>query len=245
MGYDVCNEPIEVWAVDSATSTSSVIYVTATRKVEPGEIMIPACVPKQSKVGVKNSVHPHAVEVTSRVLEPTPEAIVVAEDDERKYVRSATFSLHPEFKIPKRQRLAQEAKGDASDDASDDSAVADEWIWGPLGDESMHPFWAVRRMTSEQLMKEIAMVAKGSVKRLPPRFNCELQKHQLSCVTTGVVKDQSVGTTRLHEVPFLVNMVSMEEGEELILELNVKKKETKSIKRTWKTAFKEEEMEQD
>ena len=103
----------------------------------------------------------------------------------------------------------------------------------------------MRRLTSDQLVKEIAMAAKGSVKRVPPCFNCELEAHQWSCVTMGVVKEQSVGTTRLHEVPFLVNMVSMEEGEELILELDVKKKETKSIKRTWKTAVAEEEREQE
>ena len=210
--------------------------------------MLPPCVPRQSKVGSKISVHPHAVEFKSRVLEPTSEAIVVAEDDEvsiHKDVRSATFFLHPEFKTPKRHRaLPQEAKDDASS-ASDDSAVSDEWIWGPLGDESMHPFWAVRRMTSDQLMKEIAVAAKGSVKRLPPRFNCKLEEHQLSCVTNGVVKDQSVITSRLHAVPFLVNMVALEEGEELILELTVKKKEAKAKARTWKTAVADDDKKQE
>ena len=100
-------------------------------------------------------------------------------------------------------------------------------------------------MTSDQLMKEIAVAAKGSVKRLPPRFNCKLEEHQLSCVTNGVVKDQSVITSRLHAVPFLVNMVALEEGEELILELQAKKKETKAKARTWKTAVAEEDKKQE
>ena len=111
----------------------------------------------------------------------------------------------------------------------------------------MHPFWAVRRMTIDQLMKEIAMAAKGSVKRLPPRFNCKLETHQFSCVTHGVVQGQSVKTSRLHDVPFLVNMVALEEGEELILELTVKKKdkEAKAKARTWKTAVADDDKKQE
>ena len=49
------------------------------------------------------------------------------------------------------------------------------------------------------------------------------------------MKEQSVNTTRVYEVPFLVNSVELEEGEELILEVRAKtnnKEPTK--KRAWK-----------
>ena len=127
-------EPIEMWQRAGRN------YVTATRTAKPGDVMLPPCFPKQSKV-LERSEHPYAVEMALRVVRPTETQVG---DDTT--MRRSTLFLNPEFKIPNHQEVnaaVAEAKG--GDDGSDDGAVADEWIWGPLVDETMHPFWAVRR----------------------------------------------------------------------------------------------------
>ena len=55
------------------------------------------------------------------------------------------------------------------------------------------------------------------------------------------MKAESVNTTRVYELPLLTNSVELEEGEELILEIEDKPAEKKAQKRTWRDAYKEEE----
>ena len=102
----------------------------------------------------------------------------------------------------------------------------------------MHPFWAVRRMTQRQMSRETAEAKEGE-RRL--RFNCRLEVVSMSCVSVGVVKSQSVNTTRVCNVPFLTNSIEVDEGEELILEVREKTHEEKATKRTWRDAVKDEE----
>ena len=107
----------------------------------------------------------------------------------------------------------------------------------------MHPFRAVRRMTRKQLAREVALAAEGKYHgTMRPRFNCETEAITLSCVTIGVVRSETVNTTRVFEVPFLTNTVDLEEGEELILEVGKKSRVKEQQKRTWKQAFKAEEQ---
>ena len=56
----------------------------------------------------------------------------------------------------------------------------------------------------------------------------------MSCVNVGIVKSQSVSTTRVCNVPFLTNSLEVYEGEELILEVREKKNDKGATKRTWK-----------
>ena len=191
-------------------------YVTATRIASPGEIMLPPCVPKQSTVH-ERSEHPYKVEIPWRVVRPTDSQVG---DDTP--LRRSTFFLNPEFKTPQHQEV--------------NAAVADEWIWGPLGDHTMHPFWAVRRMTQKQLAQAITQAKEGA-RRL--RFNCRLEAVSMSCVNVGVVKSQSVSTTRVCNVPFLTNSLEVDEGEELILEVREKTQVERATKRTWRDAVKE------
>ena len=181
---------------------------------------------------LERSEHPYAVEMALRVVRPTETQVG---DDTT--MRRSTLFLNPEFKIPNHQEVnaaVAEAKG--GDDGSDDGAVADEWIWGPLGDETMHPFWAVRRMTQRQLCRETAEAKEGD-RRL--RFNCRLEVVSMSCVSVGVVKSQSVNTTRVCNVPFLTNSIEVDEGEELILEVREATQKAKKRERTWRDAVKE------
>ena len=70
-----------------------------------------------------------------------------------------------------------------------DDAGKEEWVWGPQGAETMHPFLAVRRMTRKQLAKE---AAEPKVGQITPRFNCQIVEQVLTCVTVGVVKSTLV-----------------------------------------------------
>ena len=91
-------------------------------------------------------------------------------------MRTVTYFLNPEFECPTnkqakaavvetKQNTATAAVAEASGEG--DAAVAtmeglgddagkEEWVWGPQGAETMHPFLAVRRMTRKQLAKEAA-----------------------------------------------------------------------------------------
>jgi hypothetical protein len=133
---------------------------------------------------------------------------------------------------------------DAAVAGDDDAAVAgdddaqesdDEWDWQPQ--HTMHPFWAVRRLTGKQLAQELAKTEPGKTR---PRFNCKIDVHTMSCVTVGVVNSQAVNTTRMCDVPFLTNSIEVAQGEELIMEVGQRKVAT-AEKRTWKQAFLEEE----
>ena len=231
VNFAVDLEPIELWQHKGSN------YVTATCIAKPGDIMLPPCVPKQSKV-LERSEHPFAVEMTLRVVRPTETQVG---DDTAS--RRSTFFLNPELKTPKHEEVnaaVAEAKG--GDDVTDDAAVAeakggDEWTGGPLGDHTMHPFWAVRRMTQQQLAREIANAKEGTRR---PRFNCRLEGQNMSCVNVGIVKSQSVTTTRVFHVPFLTNSIEVHEGEELILEVREKTQNKMATKRTWKHAFQDQ-----
>ena len=68
-----------------------------------------------------------------------------------------------------------------------------EWVWGQGKTETMHPFWAVRRITQEQLDKEVQACNKRNKTavaedwKAPPNFNCELVEkcQSLSIATVG------------------------------------------------------------
>jgi hypothetical protein len=218
------------------------------KKVEPLAICLPPCVPKQSRVHDR-SEHPFAVELRLELRGN------LAEDEkaEDKSVepRKVTYFVHPEFTAPKKNgdkadvRVAQTSSNPAvlgtkkaSEDKSDATAVADQWAWGPPGTETMHPFWAVRRLTPKQLAKEASEASDG----LRPRFNCTLRPQMINTVVVGVVNGQALNTTRMCQVPFLYNTMELEEGEELFLEVPDKPDaKKKPQKRTWTNAHTDSE----
>jgi len=142
----------------------------------------------------------------------------------------ATYYVLPEFKVPKKAdqtaavadaKRAQEqadaaGKSDGGDSLEEEAAVADVWVWGPPGQVTMNPFWAVRRMTQKQ-MRICTADDTGSggllgdrKSRRTIRFNCKLEPHVMSCVTVGVVQgNESVNTTRCADVLFLTNTVDV------------------------------------
>ena len=92
------------------------------------------------------------------------------------------------------------------------------WTWN--GEETLHPFWAVRRMTREDLEKE-------SSAQVPLAFNAELVEVEYTVVSLGAFQQDNVGITLAVRVPMITNTVDLEAGQELIMETAPKKKPTK------------------
>ena len=223
--FDVASEPVDVW------QGASHIFVTAQRTAKPNDIMLPPCVPKQMKV-YTTSEHPFTLPMKITSL-PGAGTLANTEDGSGAAAdRTTTFFLNPEFTKP---RVKEDEAAVAGTTGSGSTAVADSWVWGPPGQETMNPFWAVRRLTQTQLTREVNDTKDGA--RIP-RFNCKIEALVMSAVTVGVVREKAVNTTRSCEVPFLTNSIEVHEGEELILEVQAKSTVV-AIKptRTWKKAF--------
>ena len=111
--------------------------------------------------------------------------------------------------------------------------------------ESMHPFWAVRRIPSNKLEEEqkavLEDIRKTGQKRNVPAFNCEIvsKVHPTMCIAS--MGTQSVTSTRFVTMPFMTNVKAVVQGEELICELAKAKKPEVKKKRDWRDVAREEE----
>jgi hypothetical protein len=246
-----CGMPIDVWKHDGT------IYVTANRAAEQNAIMLPPCVPKQSKV-LDKSEHPYKIRIHMKVLAKSvgDDALTDEKIQDAKIERESIFFVNPEFTEPKpsdptttvaKPSDSTPAVAKPSDPtpavaaAGQSNAAETEWSWGPtMGSQTMHPFWAVRRMTEQQLRKHNATsLAKGQV---PSRFNCRLVPQNMTMVTVGVANGNALNCTRSFDVPFLCNNEELLEGEELLLRVEEKKIQVaQKNKRTWKDAQAEQD----
>jgi hypothetical protein len=223
-----------------------VYYVVAKEYAFTDAILLPACVPKQSKVHERTE-HPHAVQLTVSVLKRVGEA------EKSTTQRTKTLWLTPEFQAPRRNDVkpaVAPAVADGVDggpavaeggDATTAVAVMDDWVWNEHGDDTMHPFWAVRRMTEKMLIQEKAeLEAKPLGHGLQiPRFNCEIHMMTLSQTNMGLADKKLMNQTRLFEAPFLTNTTPLEKGEELILKITEKVTNKPDKKRNWRDAANE------
>ena len=112
------------------------------------------------------------------------------------------------------------------------------WIWGETSDETMHPFWAVRRLTEAQLKMEQATFT-DTTGKLKPRFNCRLEECAISNVIIAAPKDNCLNLTRTITIPFLTNSMPLQNGEEFIIEVAAKKAAASQHKRNWRDAMRE------
>ena len=224
---DMSSQPIQCW------QREKVNVVVASEKVEANAILLPPCIPKQSRV-VDRTEHPCAVMMREKLMLPTEDTV---KSESGITSRVNDFFLLPEFKIPARREAKAAVAGTSPSDPEADEA--DIWNWGEGGDETMHPFWCVRRMTEKQL--QAAAYATGKRPgQTAPRFNCKLQLTSISDVIIATSGGKTLCRTRLFEVPFLTNSSALEEGEELILEIAEKATQLKP-KRSWIEAQKAEE----
>jgi hypothetical protein len=228
--HDSFNEAeanVEIWNLDGK------IFATTPAVAEQHSIWLPPCIPKQSKV-FEASEHPCAIKILQKVMKTTGEkqeelSKEESSPDAGSVCRENTFYVLPEFKFPAQEKSA------VAETTADEALT---WNWE--GAETMHPFWAVRRLNEKQLQTEV-QAWKPETGKPRHRFNCELRMKPLSAVVLGIINERSLNRTRLLKVPFLINHVELVKNEELILEvLPMKKKETIK-KRTWRDEVKDDE----
>ena len=84
------------------------------------------------------------------------------------------------------------------------------WKW--KGDEVTHPFWAVPRLSVDELRK---MNAANPQKQVA--FNVKLQEKEFSVVTVGAADGGSVSVALTVAIPVITNSTTVKKGEELAL----------------------------
>ena len=105
----------------------------------------------------------------------------------------------------------------------EDAVASGVRAWEFKGDETLHPFWAVERLTEDERRK----AQKGA-------FNLKLEDKEFAAATVGTSGGDSIAITLAVVVPIMTNAVAVKKGAELFLE-NMSKKETKRKEGSWKT----------
>ena len=98
------------------------------------------------------------------------------------------------------------------------------------GGETMNPFWAVSRYTSDELK------SKNSKDNSAHKFNVMLSTKQYQVVTVGMLGDQNLNLLSLVDVPMLVNPDRLGKGDNVILEVQPKKGVKRKEEKGWKDA---------
>ena len=216
----IVSEPIDV-QFDESRNSKRVLVTEDLRRNE--QLQIFPCVPKAAKV-YRVSEHPHRVPITvvrrekqANVVTP-PQSLggtdaAVAEEAPTEEVKKIYY-VHPEWKSPKESLPTAEG------------VWTSEWDW--TGDETMHPFWAVRRLTTTQMSKE------------PPDdksvagFSIKKEKKEYTVVTVGTVQTHSVAMTIIVQIPVFTNSKILTKGTELIMEQAEVQKQVTKRGDTWK-----------
>ena len=173
---------------------------------------LPPCVPHTSRVYDK-STHPHRVPIV--MIEKS--AVADGRPDTRQREKGAyepkrsVYYVHPEFKMP-----------EESKEQLDDAVASGARAWEFKGDETLHPFWAVERLTEDERRK----AQKGA-------FNLTFEDKEFVAVTVGASCGDSIAITLAVVVPIMTNAVDVKKGEELFLE-STRKKETHRKEGSWK-----------
>ena len=121
--------------------------------------------------------------------------------------------MHPEYKMP-----------EESKEQLEDAVASGVRAWEFKGDETLHPFWAVERLTEDERKK----AQKGA-------FNLKLEDKEFAAVTVGTSGGDSIAVTLAVVVPIMTNAVDVKKGEELLFENKNKKDTNKRKDGSWRT----------
>ncbi len=116
-------------------------------------------------------------------------------------MKSFKLYVNPEWKAPEADRDDPES-----------------WNW--QNDESMHPYWSIRRLSQQRLGEAT--------------FNMTTKPLEFTVCTIGAISGQYLGVTMKVTVPFMTNSVEIPQGAELLLEEEDKQRKEKQKSKTWK-----------
>ena len=192
--------------------------VKASEDLSEGSLALPPCVPHASRVHDK-STHPHRVPIVviekSAVADGKPHARVSQKGGCEP--KRNVYYVHPEYKMPEESKVPEESKEQVTD-----AVASPVRAWEFKGDETLHPFWAVERLTDDERKK----AQKGP-------FNIKFEEKEYAAVTVGASGGHSIASTFSVVVPVMTTAVAVKKGAELFLEMT--KKETKRKEGSWKT----------
>ena len=195
------------------------VRVITTMDGESGAIMIPPCVTKYKNM-YENSLHPRRARITYHQNRLVREAVpvVVAPGHVVKHcmfksgvmggdVDNDTKSVFviPEFRAPEDCTTAQQA-----------ASVGGTRTWRWDGTESMHPYWAVRRLTRDQMIStcthDDARVTRCRIK--------EVAFTMTSVVATTIGSCSAATDCCTVIIPMLTNEEKFCKGMELVIEVD-------------------------
>ncbi len=208
--------PVDV-LFNKASNTKSVV---ATSRIEPNALELPPCV-KSGKI-FPSSVRPYRVPVVVKRVAAAhriPTKMSAGDNDGGDKEQIVTYFVHPDFKPP---------DGVDAESAADTGDTAAAWKW--TGDESMHPFWEVPRLTQSELQRKVA----DGPRSRSLAFNVELVKQDFSVVAVGKYNNESATITIQVLVPIMTNRIAIEQGHQLIMEHGPAVTGKKRTEKTWK-----------
>ena len=136
------------------------------------------------------------------------------EDPIADVTRKREYAVTPEFSFSRKRRRRANAVAEVG--AVEDAVAvggANEYSRARVRqvNDTMHPFWAVRRMTRSQLAKEIK---KTNVQTVPLKFNTELDEFEIEAAYVVSVGDFCARGTFKLKFPFLTNSVPLVANED-------------------------------
>ncbi len=143
----------------------------------------------------------------------------------------SVYYVDRKSKLPEQLEEQDSNTTDALEDAGE-HAVADRdgRIWKWKGDETMHPYWAVRRIAVAQLKEEVD-------KTMPFNkvgYNLHLVTQTYNVVGVGSFTSDTLSVTFEVVINMFSNTDEMVEGEELVFESAAKKVKKEKRKEIWK-----------
>ena len=183
-------------------------YARAEGDVQEGKLKLYPCAPKGARFHSKSD-HPGVACFQVRATLKSGGVLP-----------TETNYLMPELKLP---TLSAAAPAGA-EGASGDGAASTAWQFS--GDESLYPWWAVTRLSPEEMHKLKA----SSKETMDSRFNMQVEPQEFAAVAVGQ-KNLVLHVT----VPVLTNSVALRKGERLFLQHVAKAADKKRPAETWKT----------
>ena len=235
-GWDVSTVEVQMMnaGANMPAKWGGKIYLVAGANMPAKSLLLPACVPRGCKVHDVQNEHPMAVRVSVALSDSTSDTAKADHGAPANVARRVEYHLLPEFKAP---TAVAANPGEGQDEQ--------RLIYSKDDSESMHPFWAVRRISDAALQAErqavLAEIRSTGPSRNVPEFNCEIvtKVHPTMCIAS--IGAQSVTSTRFISVPFITNVKDVVQGEELICELVARPKPKKVAKINWRDVAKEEQ----
>ena len=189
--------------------------VAAGSKVKTNAIMLPPCIPNKMVVQDANNEHPMAVQF-SVALADNAQSL-----GDKNAERKVNFLLCHDFKAPTAVAVSSSSAVGAASSSGSENAAAPRLVYSKDQSESLHPFWAVRKITSEALQREKDQIAKQmkqtGEKQKMPQLNCQFVTRVHNRPSIAEVGDRPLNSTRFISVPYITNTKELAEGDELIM----------------------------